>query len=195
MTLDSDALKAANYTLNGLRPYPIAVTTVSSGRSNGLIALSSGSGSIIPEAPRVMVGLSKYNLTHDLVMESGVFVMHLLANGSPEVLDASLKVLMQLGGSSGREGDKLAGLSTKPGVTGAPILLDALSYVEGRVVNSMDCDENTVFLADVVASERLQPAERLNIGDAWAKLPKEWVEQYEANHEPQLASAKELRGL
>jgi flavin reductase (DIM6/NTAB) family NADH-FMN oxidoreductase RutF len=192
MTVD---LKAANFTLNGLRPYPIAVTTASGGRANGLIALSSGSGSIIPEAPRVMVGLSKYNLTHDLVMESGVFVMHLLATGSPEVLEASLKVLMQLGGSSGRDGDKFVGLSTKPGVTGSPILLDALSYVEGRVVNSMDCDENTVFLADVVASERLAKAERLTIGEAWGELPPEWIEQYERNHEPQLASARELRGL
>jgi flavin reductase (DIM6/NTAB) family NADH-FMN oxidoreductase RutF len=192
MTLD---LKAANFTLNGLRPYPIAVTTVSGGRENGLIALSSGNGSIVPEAPRVMIGLSKYNLTHDLVAESGVFVMHLLATGSPEVLDASLRLLMQLGGSSGRDGDKLAGLSTKPGVTGSPVLLDALCYVEGRVVNSMDCDENTVFLADVVASERLVQGERLTIGEAWGKLPPEWIEQYEHNHEPQLASARELRGL
>jgi flavin reductase (DIM6/NTAB) family NADH-FMN oxidoreductase RutF len=192
MTVD---LNAANFTLSGLRPYPIAVTTTSGGRANGLIALSSGSGSIIPEAPRVMVGLSKYNLTHDLVKESGVFVMHLLATGSPEALEASLRLLMQLGGSSGRDGDKLAGLSTKPGVTGSPVLLDALSYVEGRVVNSMDCEENTVFLADVVASERLSDGGRLTIGEAWGKLPPEWIEQYERNHEPQLASARELRGL
>jgi flavin reductase (DIM6/NTAB) family NADH-FMN oxidoreductase RutF len=195
MTLDSAALKAANFALNGLRPYPVAVTTASGARTNGLIALSSGSGSILPEAPRVMIGLSKYNLTHDLVMESGAFVMHLLATGSPEVLDASLKVLMQLGGSSGRDGDKFVGLSTKPGVTGSPVLLDALCYVEGRVVNSMDCDENTVFLADVVASERLVQGERLNIGDAWGKLPPEWIAQYEHNHEPQMASARQLRGL
>jgi hypothetical protein len=59
----------------------------------------------------------------------------------------------------------------------------------------MDCDENTVFLADVVASERLVQGERLTIGEAWGKLPPEWIEQYEHNHEPQLASARQLRGL
>ena len=39
MSLDLDA---ANYTLSGLRPFPVAVTTVSEGRVNGLISLSAG---------------------------------------------------------------------------------------------------------------------------------------------------------
>ncbi|MCW2573875.1 MAG: hypothetical protein JWO88_3933 [Frankiales bacterium] len=192
MTVD---LKAAAFTLNGLRPYPVAVTTVSGGRSNGLIALSSGSGSILAEAPRVMIGLTKFNLTHDMVVESGVFAMHLLATGSEELLAASMDIIMALGGSSGRDGDKLSGLRTKDGVTGSPILLDALTYVEGRVVNSMDADENTVFLADVVGSERLSKGERLGIGEAWGKLPPEWVEEYERNHEAQLEDARRHRGL
>jgi flavin reductase (DIM6/NTAB) family NADH-FMN oxidoreductase RutF len=190
MTVD---LKAAAFTLNGLRPYPVAVTTVAGGRANGLIALSSGSGSILAEAPRVMIGLTKFNLTHDLVKESGVFVKHLLATGSDELLAATHQNLMQLGGSSGRDGDKLAGLRTKEGVTGSPILLDALAYVEGRVVTSMDADENTVFLADVVGAEKLSDGSRLGIGEAWGKLPHDWIEQYEANHEPQLQSARDLR--
>lgn len=192
MTVD---LKAAAFTLNGLRPYPVAVTTVSGGRANGLIALSSGSGSILEEAPRVMIGLTKYNLTHDMVVESGVFAMHLLATGTDDVLAASMQLLMQLGGSSGRDGDKLAGLRTKEGVTGSPILLDALTYVEGRVVTSMDAQENTVFLADVVASEKLTKGSRLGIGEAWSKLPPEWVEEYERNHEAQLEDARRHRGL
>jgi flavin reductase (DIM6/NTAB) family NADH-FMN oxidoreductase RutF len=192
MTVD---LKAAAFTLNGLRPYPVAVTTAAGGRENGLIALSSGSGSIIHEAPRVMIGLTKFNLTHDMVVESGVFAMHLLATGSEETLAASMRLIMELGGRSGRDGDKLAGLRTKTGVTGSPILLDALTYVEGQVVNSMDADENTVFLADVVASEKLTPGDRLGIGEAWGQLPPEWVETYERNHEAQLEDARRHRGL
>jgi flavin reductase (DIM6/NTAB) family NADH-FMN oxidoreductase RutF len=192
MTVD---LKAAAFTLNGLRPYPVAVTTAAGGRANGLIALSSGSGSILEEAPRVMIGLTKFNLTHDLVQESGVFAMHLLATGSEELLAASLQIMMQLGGSSGRDGDKLGGLRTKAGVTGSPILLDALTYVEGRVVTSMDADENTVFLADVVAAEKLSDGSRLGIGEAWGKLPKEWVTEYERNHDAQLEDARRRRGL
>jgi len=192
MTLD---LEAADYTLSGLRPFPVAVTTIHEGRANGLMSLSAGSGGIVPEAPRVTISLTKYNLTHDMVSASGVFVMHLLAATPEPALDASLKILMGLGGSSGRDGDKLASFDTKTGVTGAPILLDALSYVEGRVVGTLDGEENTIFLADVVGAGRLRDGERLRVGPAWGKLPKEWIEQYEANHVPQLEHARRSRGL
>jgi flavin reductase (DIM6/NTAB) family NADH-FMN oxidoreductase RutF len=192
MTID---LKAADYTLSGLRPFPVAVTTLHEGRTNGLMSLSGGSGGIIPEAPRVTISLTKYNLTHDMVLGSGVFAMHLLAATPEPALEASMAILMGLGGSSGRDGDKMSQFRTKPGVTGSPILLDALSYVEGRVVGTLDAEENTIFLADVVAAERLGTGERLRISEAWGKLPKEWVEQYEHNHEPQLQNARRNRGL
>src|ERR1700712_604338 len=117
MTLD---LKAAEYTLSGLRPFPVAVTTIHQGRVNGLMSLSAGSGGIIPEAPRVTISLTKYNLTHDMVLASGVFVMHLLAASPQPALDASMAILMGLGGSSGRDGDKLGAFDTKPGLTGSP---------------------------------------------------------------------------
>ena len=62
---------------------------------------------------------------------------------------------MGLGGSSGRDGDKIDPVRTKPGVTGSPILLDALSYVEADCVMALDTEESTIFVADVVAAERL----------------------------------------
>jgi len=191
VTLDLDA---ADYTLTGLRPFPVAVTTICEGRTNGLISLSAGAGGIVPEAPRVTISLTKYNFTHDLVVKSGVFAMHLLSN-EPDMIDASLAIIMGLGGSSGRDGDKMGPFATKPGETGSPILLDALSYVEGRVVGTLDCEENTTFLADVVGAERLRRGGRLTIDEAWSKLPDEWIEQYERNHEPQLEHARRLRGL
>jgi flavin reductase (DIM6/NTAB) family NADH-FMN oxidoreductase RutF len=193
--LDPDAINAADYTLGGLRPFPVAVTTISDGRANGLMSLSAGSAGIIREAPRVTISLTKYNLTHDMVLESGLFVMHLLCNDE-EVLDANLEILKTLGGRSGRDGDKLAGLNTKTGVTGAPILTDTLAYVEARVSGSLDNDENTIFVGDVVASERLRPrGGRLHINEAWKSLPPEWIHQYEANHEPQLEHSKRQRGI
>jgi flavin reductase (DIM6/NTAB) family NADH-FMN oxidoreductase RutF len=192
MTLD---FEAAEYTLSGLRPFPVAVTTVHEGRANGLMSLSAGSGGIVPEAPRVTISLTKYNLTHDMVLGSGVFAMHLLAATPEASLEASLRILMGLGGSSGRDGDKIAQFATRPGVTGSPVLLDALSYVEGRVVATLDAEENTIFLADVVRAERIRDGERLRIGTAWSQLPAEWIEQYEANHVAQLQSARRNRGL
>lgn len=193
--LSPEAVSAADYTLGGLRPFPVAVTSIHDGRANGLMSLSAGSAGIIREAPRVTISLTKYNMTHDMVIASGVFVMHLLCNDE-DIIDESLRILMTLGGSSGRDGDKMASLNTKPGVTGAPVLTDSLAYVEARVCGSLDNTENTVFVGDVVNSERLRPrGGRLHINEAWGKLPKDWIEQYEHNHVGQLDDSKRRRGI
>ena len=123
-----------------------------------------------------------------------MFAVHLSGN-DPTIIDASLEIIMGLGGSSRRDGDKGSAFSTKPGETGTPILLDALTYVEARVVKAFDADENTIFLGDVIAAERLNPGGRLNIGEAWAKLPPKWIEEYDRNHVPQIAHARHCREL
>jgi flavin reductase (DIM6/NTAB) family NADH-FMN oxidoreductase RutF len=188
-------MEAADYTLGGLRPFPVAITTSVDGRSNGLMSLSAGSAGIIREAPRVTISLTKYNLTHDMVLESGLFAMHFLCNDE-DVIEESLRILMVLGGSSGRDGDKMRSLSAKPGVSGLPILTGALAYVEASVCGTLDNDENTIFVGDVIASERLRPkGGRLHISEAWSKLPRDWIEQYEHNHAGQLEDAKRRRGL
>ncbi|HXO51526.1 MAG TPA: flavin reductase family protein [Mycobacterium sp.] len=193
MTIDHEA---ANAVLAGLRPFPVAVTSIDAGFDppflNGLMSLSAGAASIVPELPRATVSLTKYNRTHDMLVNSGIFVMHMLS-ADPDEIDKSMEILMTLGGSSGRDGDKISTLRTKPGVTGAPILLDAHSYVECRITGALDNDENTIFVGDVVAAEVFSSGQRLRIGEAWGKLPQEWIEQYEANHEPQLQRARDLR--
>ena len=88
-----------------------------------------------------------------------------------------------------------AGCAPVTGVTGAPILLDALTYVEARITGSLDNEENTVFVGDVVAAERLNPGGRLDIGEAWARLGTEWTEEYERNHEDQVDHCRPMRGL
>lgn len=191
MTVD---LKAAEFTFQGLRPIPVAVTTVHGGRANGLMSLSGGPAGIVPEAPRVTVSITKYNFSHDLILHGGVFAMHVLSN-DPDLLPTSLDILMALGGSSGRDGDKLDGLEIKHGATGVPILLGALSYVEARVTGSLDNDENTIFVGDVIAAERLNKGRKLDIAEAWAKLPPEWIERYEHNHHAQLEHCRGARGL
>lgn len=187
-------LAVANSALAGLRPYPVAVTTVHEGRANGLMSLSGGAAGIIPEAPRATVSVTKYNFTHDLILHGGVFVIHVLGN-APELIDESLDIFMTLGGSSGRDGDKLGGLRTKPGVTGAPVLLGALTYVECRVTGCLDNDENSIFVGDVVAAERLNPGGRLTVAEAWSKLPASWIEAYERNHHAQVDHCRKMRHL
>lgn len=187
-------LKAADIAMQGLKPIPVAITTTYEGRDNGLMSLSLAAGGIIPEAPRATISITKYNFTHDLIANSGVFVAHVLSNAE-EALEESLDIFMTLGGSSGRDGDKLGGLRTKRGLTGAPILEGALSYVECRVIKSLDAEENTIFLADIVAAEIQRPGKKLSVGEAWGKLPADWLKQYNDNHHAQLDDSRAQRGL
>jgi flavin reductase (DIM6/NTAB) family NADH-FMN oxidoreductase RutF len=191
MSLD---LKAAAFTFQGLSPIPVAVTTTFEGRDNGLISLSGRAASVIPEAPRGTVSITKYNFTHDLIARSGVFTIQVLG-AAPELLETSLDILMTLGGSSGRDGDKIASLETKAGVTGAPILLGALSYVECVVTGSLDNEENSIFVGDVVGAARLHGGPKLDLGTAWPALPGAWLAEYEANHHPQEDHCRQMRGL
>lgn len=179
-----------------LRPPVIAVTTHFEGRDNGQIVLSGQAGSIVPDAMRFSVNICKPNFTHDLVAQSGIFALHLLRSDSDEALANSLEIVKALGGHSGHDGDKMGGLRVKRGVTGAPILADALSVVECRVVKAFDCEEMTLFLGDVVGCEKMAGGLPLDVARLWTTLPKEWVEEYEHRHTSGLmAASRKARGL
>jgi flavin reductase (DIM6/NTAB) family NADH-FMN oxidoreductase RutF len=193
MTVDQSALDRF---IIGIRPPVIAVTTHCKGLDNGMIILSGAAGSVIPDAMRMSINICKSNFTHDLVMQSGVFAMHMLASTDEAALARSVDIVQTLGGRTGHDGDKMAGLNTKRGVTGAPILIDALSVVECRIVKSFDCDEMTFFLGDVVGNEKLAKGLPLSAVQLWGALPPQWVHDYERRHTDGLqAIARRDRGL
>lgn len=173
----------------------LAITTVHEGRANGQIAVAGVTASILPEAPRAVVELWKANYTHDLVLASRVFALHLLPAAPDDALARSLALIRALGFRSGRDADKMAGVSWRPGETGSPILADALSYIEARVVGTLDAGDMTVFLADVVAGERLREGEPLQWSAARERMPAEWLVEYEANQERQRVEARRRLAL
>jgi len=181
-------------TLSALWSPLLAITTSHGNRTNGQIAISGLSASLLPDAPRILVELWKANLTHDMVLASRVFAAHLLP-ASPQALDASLALVHTLGMRSGRDGDKMAGVPTRLGVTGSPILLDALTYVEAQVIATLDAEEMTVFLADVVAGERLREGEALTMRLARERMPSQWRGEWEASQERQIIEARNRRGV
>ena len=122
----------------------VAVTSAHAGVRSGQIAGSVHGASIVPQRPRLTAALWKRNFTHDLVRDSGVFAVHLLRDDQDELV-------YRLGLRSGRDGDKLDGLSLRKGATGCPVLEDCLAWYECRVLNTMDGGDMTVFLGEVVA--------------------------------------------
>jgi flavin reductase (DIM6/NTAB) family NADH-FMN oxidoreductase RutF len=191
-TLQTDAIAE---TLAALWSPLLAITTHHQGRSNGMVAGTGVFASLVPEAPRILVEITKTSLTHDLVLASRVFALHTLPATPNDALTTSLSLVHRLGMRSGHDGDKMAGIAARPGVTGAPILAETLTYVEARVVNTLDAEELTIFLADVVGGGRHQSGEPLTLRVLREHLRKEWLAEWATSRERQINDARRRRGL
>ncbi len=120
----------------------VAVTSERAGKRNGMILDSAVRASIVPTIPRLSAYVHKFNLSHDLIFETGRFVLHLLR-------EDQLELVHLLGFVSGRTRDKLADVPHRLGRLGAPVLDDCYAHFECRVANVMDTGSSTCFLGDV----------------------------------------------
>src|SRR5258708_4767398 len=83
----------------------------------GLIATFVNQASIVPELPRMLVGLAKQHHTAHIVERSRSFVLHLLT-------EEQIELVWRFGLQSGRDADKWAGLACDDSASGGPRLLD-----------------------------------------------------------------------
>jgi len=174
----------------------LAITTHHHGRTNGMVAGTGVFASLVPEAPRVVIELTKTSLTHDLILASRVFALHTLPATPQDALATSLSLVRTLGMRSGHAGDdKMMGIASRPGVTGCPILTETLTYMEARVVATLDGEELTIFLADVVGGGRLRSGDPLTLRVLREHLPKEWQAEWATSREVQIHEARRRRGL
>jgi flavin reductase (DIM6/NTAB) family NADH-FMN oxidoreductase RutF len=162
--------------LRNLTSPVVAVTSERGGKRNGMILDSAIRASIVPSVPRLSVYVHKFNFSHDLIFDSGRFVVHLLRTDQYDLIH-------RLGFASGRHEDKLAGVPHRLGTTGAPVLDDCYAHFECRVVNVMDTGSSTCFLGDVVAvGYGAADAARGDVMTATyfrAHIPAEWRAAYE----------------
>ena len=94
----------------------------------------------------VALAVNPKNLSYSLLKESGAFVLNILRRDQ-------LDVARHFGTRSGRELDKLAGQRWRPGTSGAPILLNALAYLECRIINAVAAGDHELVLAEAVDGE------------------------------------------
>jgi flavin reductase (DIM6/NTAB) family NADH-FMN oxidoreductase RutF len=180
---------ALDFVLEELWSPVAALTAAHDGRANGLITTSALTASILPEAPRISVLLAHEHLTHELALASGAFAVHLLP---AEPVDPSIEIFRTLGFRSGHRANKLATIPWRQGETGAPVLEEALAYVEARIARTLDADDATVILADVVAAERLRDGRHLTIEDVRARLTDDDWAAWEARRAEEIRRAREL---
>jgi flavin reductase (DIM6/NTAB) family NADH-FMN oxidoreductase RutF len=68
-----------------------------------------------------------------------------------------LDLARHFGTRSARETDKLAGVAWRPGRTGAPILAEAVAYLECRLTQRIPAGDHEIVIARPVAGEILLP--------------------------------------
>ena len=154
----------------------VALTSERGGKRNGMISDSAVRASIVPAIPRLSVYVHKFNFSHDLIFETGRFVLHLLRTDQFELIHA-------LGFVSGRTRDKLAAVPHTLGALGAPVLDDCYAHFECRVINVMDTGSSTCFLGDVAAvgfgKASGSRGEVMTAAHFRANMPEAWRKEYE----------------
>ena len=105
---------------------------------------------ITSEPPTIAVSINKDNLTHEFIKESKVFTASVLCQDTP------LSFIGHFGFKSGRDINKLEGISYRIGQTKAPVVIEnAVSYLEAKVLQEIDVGTHTIFIGEIVGADVL----------------------------------------
>lgn len=142
------------------------VTSQAGEHRGGLIATFVNQASIVPELPRVVVGIARQHHTWELIEASGALALHLLS-------EDNVDWVARFGLQSGRDIDKLAGLSTTTAVTGTPLLDGTVGWFDCRVEASLNTGDRTLYLAEVLESRVTNYGPPLTLKHLLQVLPSE----------------------
>lgn len=129
--------------------YGVYVVASRSGEKlNGQIANSVFQ--VTSQPPQITACINKENLTHKFISESGLFSVTILSEEAP------MAFIGKFGFKSGKDTDKFHDVKFKMGITSVPITLDySVSYLECKMINSLDAGTHTLFVGEVVAAEKV----------------------------------------
>ena len=119
------------------------LTARADGLRAGLVATFVHQASIVPETPRLVVGLAKQHHTWHVVESSRRLVLQLLA-------EEQIELVWRFGLQSGRDANKWAGVTCDDSLAGGPRLPDALAWLDCRVEAALDTGDRTIYLAEAV---------------------------------------------
>jgi flavin reductase (DIM6/NTAB) family NADH-FMN oxidoreductase RutF len=125
------------------------VTAADADGPGGLIATFVSTASIVPEMPRMLVGIGKRHATWKKIEASGALALHLFG-------PSRIGWLLGFAAPSNRR-SKLEGLDHRPGPSGSPILAEALGWLDCRVEARLDTGDRTVYLGEVIDARAPSP--------------------------------------
>lgn len=129
--------------------YPMPVVMVSCGKLDGKknIVTVAWAGTINTEPPMCYISLRKSRYSHELIKESGEFVVNLVTESLAFATD-------WCGVKSGRDVDKFSAMKLTPTAAQkviAPIIEESPLSLECRVVDIKELGSHDMFIAEVVA--------------------------------------------
>jgi flavin reductase (DIM6/NTAB) family NADH-FMN oxidoreductase RutF len=141
MTLDPEKLRAA------MRAWSAGVTVVTAvheGKKHGATVNSFTSISLEPAM--ITISLQKSAHTHELISKSRAFGLTILSAEQFKISDL-------FAGKMTEVEDRFSGLQTQTLVTGSPLLVGGLAWLDCHVVETFDAGLNTLFIAEVLAAQ------------------------------------------
>jgi flavin reductase (DIM6/NTAB) family NADH-FMN oxidoreductase RutF len=91
-----------------------------------------------------MAAVDRQHFTHQLLLDSGAFALNIVGAQSKHLEDYFYS-------ARSHRADNLAPFALDTGVTGTPLLRDALAALECRVVSAHAAGDHTLFVGEVVA--------------------------------------------
>jgi flavin reductase (DIM6/NTAB) family NADH-FMN oxidoreductase RutF len=142
------------FNVTHLMPCSVVLLSATSGDKKDAMTATS---MFVNEDPSLfMVSVAKHILTHQLIEESGEFVLNVAS-------EEQVKLAKALGATHGIKVDKFKKFHITTGKArkvGAPLLKGSFAHLECKVITSTSLGKNTLFLAEVVDyqyNEKLVP--------------------------------------
>ena len=128
------------------------ITLVSDGKDNGMIA--SWVAQCSHEPPMVTIAIRKDRLSHEQILQGGRFCINVL----PSV---AIKFLSRFKQADWEH--KFDGLEYHRSQQGAPVLAQAIGYLDCRVVDTNSMGDHTLFIGQIISGRFLNDVAPLNI--------------------------------
>ncbi len=137
-----------------MRLYPSGVCVVTADADGDRIGVTIGSlVSLSLDPPLVGISVGKNVALHELLRAAGLFGVSILRGDQAGVASHFARGIPPIG--------LWSGIETRTGEMGAPLLADALAWLECRVWAEYDAGDHTLFAGEVVALEEGHPAPAL----------------------------------
>ena len=149
MILDPEKLRAA------MRAWSAGVTVVAAtheGHKHGMTVNSFTSISLEPAM--ITISLLSTTRTHELVSKSRVFGLTILSAKQSQISDL-------FAGKMSAVEDRFACLQTETLVTGSPLIVGGLAWLDCRVVETFAVGINTLFISEVLAARDMHEGQPL----------------------------------